>query len=185
MADNGTPTSYTLEVVKSMGYAPIAISLLEGEEVFVFKTQAEATLIEEDFSPEGIWVGESELSELDRKKLKKVYSLIEEKEVAPKKECKMTDLPLAYTPYEGSVHVFTGFRDARLTEIIETMGGTVEPRVTSRTTHVVAKNTSTRTVKLQNAIDRGCIVLEVKSLVEELTVHLHKAKKIKYKKSIK
>ena len=180
--DNGTPKSYTLGVVKSMGYTPVAISLMEGEEVFVFKTQEEATLVEEDFSPEGIWLGEKEFSEIPKKELKKVYDLVEKKSpvglktkfgevVAVSEHGAVIGLsePLV-SSISGNVYCFTGFRNEVLESNVIAMGATVEPRVTNRTTHLIAKDTSKRTAKYKEAEARGCGILSLDAFDKQLQV---------------
>ena len=171
--DNGTPKSHTLEVVKSMGYTPVAISLLEGEEVFVFKTQEEASLVEEDFSPEGIWLGEKEFCKIPKTRLKEVYDLVEKKipiGVTPKVGKLISadqgdaviglEAPLK-SSITGNVYVFTGFRSPALKGNVIAMGGSVEDRVTNRTTHLIMKNTSSITSKSRHAVALGATIMSL------------------------
>lgn len=176
--DNGTPDSLTLDTVKKMGYKPIAISLLEGEEVFVFKTQQEADEAETDFYPEGVWVTEAGFAALDQKKLKKVYNF---KKIKAELDTKIgvidanrkgvtlgMDKPLK-SSISGNVYCFTGFRNEILEKNIEAMGAKVEPRVTNRTTHLIMKDLSKRTVKAQQAIDKGCEIVELAAFNKAMT----------------
>ena len=81
MSDNGTLESRTLKEVKKMGHNPIAISIVDGEEAFVFQTKEESEIAEEDFAPEGVYFSKDEFEGIVSDK---VYSLIEKPK--PKKK---------------------------------------------------------------------------------------------------
>jgi len=54
--DFGTLESLLLKLVIESGHKPIAISVYDGDELFVFRSKEEAQIAKLDFSPEGIWI---------------------------------------------------------------------------------------------------------------------------------
>lgn len=56
----GTPDSLLLKEVKDAGFNPIAITIIQCEETFVFKGNAEAKEAADKFLPEGWWYGLSD-----------------------------------------------------------------------------------------------------------------------------
>lgn len=64
----GTPTSYSLDVIRKHGYNPIAITTIICEETFIFKTDEEASKAYEDLEinkgvVDGWWYGEEKFKE--------------------------------------------------------------------------------------------------------------------------
>lgn len=65
--------------------------------------------------------------------------------------------------------VFTGALDSGMTrneatDYVMSHGGWVESRITTETSHLVAKNPNSQTKKLQDAIKRGILVISEQEL---------------------
>lgn len=67
---------------------------------------------------------------------------------------------------EGKVFVFTGFRDADAEETIRSKGGDVGSSVNSKTTHLVAKDTSKQSGKMKKAAAAGVAVISRDEMLE-------------------
>lgn len=66
----------------------------------------------------------------------------------------------------GKVFVFTGFRDAELEQQIKALGGEVGQAVNSKTTHLVAKDTTKKSSKMIKAEKSGVNIISRAELVE-------------------
>ena len=66
----------------------------------------------------------------------------------------------------GKYFVFTGFRDVDAQAIIESAGGEVGSSVNSKTTYLVAKDTSKQTGKMKKAADKGVIIIDRAEMME-------------------
>lgn len=188
MADNGTPESYTLSQVKKMGHNPVAISInSDQDEVFVFKTEEEAQEADFDFAPEGVYVSESQLEEIDKKTLKKVYRLDEpEKKEEPAKKTtaskkkkkpalkgkdellKRAVKGFQYYMKKGPA-VFSGFRSPTLESNIIALGGSVAPRVTKSTSILIVKDVKRMTSKRATADKYGIDVMSLEHFNKIMT----------------
>lgn len=66
----------------------------------------------------------------------------------------------------GKVFVFTGFRDANAEKTISEKGGEVGSSVNSKTTHLVAKDTSKQSGKMKKAAAKGIAVISRDEMLE-------------------
>lgn len=64
------------------------------------------------------------------------------------------------------IFVFTGFRDADMKQELEDAGFEVADNVSKKTTHLIVKDRSKTTTKMQKASDLGCIIWNIAELQE-------------------
>lgn len=130
--DLGTPESFTLDMVKKMGHNPIKITEFEGDEVFVFETDEEASEAEYDFAPEGIWVSEAGLASY---KIKSKVHLLIEPEVAAEEDVKTIDFNGKKIQFRGSLKDEPAIK--KVAEKLGELGAKTVSRLTKTVDYVV------------------------------------------------
>lgn len=88
-------------------------------------------------------------------------------------DVKPTDIPKG-NKFAGMVVVFTGIRNSKLEQEINTNGGIIGSSITGKTTLLVAKDTTENSIKLAKARDLNIPIIEYSNFIKQYNLDLFK-----------